>query len=160
MISKRARYALHGVGFLAYYHGDAPLSFKEILRYLRGYSNQLTLSPGYIARVFQDLARADIVRSTVGRNGGYCLARPPALVRVVDIISATDGAPIESCCLLSMGECSNRTTCGVNAIIFQAQRTFHDFLASESAESLADKMFGAHGPPGFPKRSTEVPRAQ
>jgi len=158
MISKRARYALHGVGFLAYYHGDEPLSFKEILRYLRAYSNKLTLSPGYIARVFQDLARAGIVQSTVGRHGGYSLARSPDKVRVIDIVSATDGAPVETCCLLSMGECSNRSTCGVNAIIGQAQRSFHDFLASETAESLADKMFGVAGPPGFPKRPTTTPQ--
>ena len=159
MISKRARYALHGVGFLTYYHGSGPLSFKEILRYLSSYSNKLTLSPGYIARVFQDLSRAGIVQSTLGRNGGYSLAKTPAEVRILDIIAATDGAQVDECCLLSVGECTNQGTCGVNSVINQAQRNFFEFLASESAESLAEKMFGANGPPRFPVETEKTTAA-
>ncbi|MFH0944453.1 MAG: Rrf2 family transcriptional regulator [Planctomycetota bacterium] len=160
MISKRARYALHGVGFLAYYHGRGPLSFKEILQYLSGYSNKLSLSPGYIARVFQDLSRAGIVQSTLGRKGGYSLARAPGEIRILDIVAATDGDQLEECCLLSTGGCSNQATCGVNSVINQAQRTFFEFLASEDVGSLAQKMFGVKAPLELPERLAEATPAQ
>ena len=151
MFSKRARYALHGVGFLAYYHGAAPLPFTEILRYLEDYSNELSLSPGYISKIFQDLSRAQIVRSALGRKGGYTLATDPEEVRVVDIVTAVDGNPVGQCCLLSIGGCSNQADCGVNQLIQKAEASFYDYLASETAGSLARKMFGDRGPAGFPK---------
>jgi len=46
MFSKRARYALHGVGFLAYHHPRAPVPFAEILSYLEDYSGEASLSAG------------------------------------------------------------------------------------------------------------------
>ena len=148
MISKRARYALHGVSFLANKYSEPPVSFGEILDYLKVYSEKLSFSSGYISKIFQELSRAGIIRALVGRNGGYSLARHPADIRVIEIVSAMDGYPIEECCLLSVGgSCSNQNTCSVNQLILQAQNQFYSFLSSETAESLSKKAFGKKGLP-------------
>ena len=91
MFSKRARYALHGIGFLAYHHSRAPVRFADILRYLEDYSGGLSLSEGYISKVFQELSRTGIVMTVAGRKGGYALAKPPAEVRILDVVAAMDG---------------------------------------------------------------------
>lgn len=54
MFSKRARYALHGIGYLAYRHPEAPIPFSEILEYLEDYSGELSLSFGYLAATAAD----------------------------------------------------------------------------------------------------------
>jgi len=156
MISKRARYALHGVSFLASHSPADIVPFARILKYLRDYSSGLTLSPGYISKIFQDLSRAGIVQASVGRKGGYSLARDSHTVRAVDIVGAVDGLPVEQCCLLSVGGCDRQETCGVNSLIRRAQETFYDFLAGETAASLAEKMFGAVPPvdDGTPPRES------
>jgi Rrf2 family protein len=146
MFSKRARYALHGVGFLAHKQSASPVPFSEILAYLREYSYQLSLSPDYIKKIFQDLSRGGIVKPIVGRKGGYILGKPPEKLRIVDVVAAVDGVPVEECCLLSVGQCPNQPQCGVNHIIQEAQDQFYGFLARETAESLANKMFVARRP--------------
>lgn len=151
MFSKRARYALHGVGFLAYHHPRAPIPFAEILGYLEDYSGEAELSSGYIAKVFQDLSRAGVVRTVAGRKGGYALAREPGDVSLFDLVAALDGAPQDGCCLLSVGGCGNQAACGVNEVIRDAERAFYSFLESETAASLAAKMFRERGPLGAPR---------
>ncbi len=156
MISKRARYALHGVAFLAYKYTEPPVSFVEILDYLKVYSEKLSFSPGYISKIFQELSRAGIIRALVGRNGGYSLARHPADIRVIEIVSAMDGYHIEECCLLSVGgSCTNQGGCSVNQLILQAQNQFFDFLSSETVDSLSKKAFGKKGLPRPGHRSAK-----
>ena len=149
MISKRARYALHGVGYLAYRSGeDAPVPFADILAYLRDYSRRLGLSPGYISKIFSDLSRAGLVQASVGRKGGYGLAKHPDLVSVADVVAAVDGWPVEQCCLLSVGGCNNQGDCGVFDVVNSAQTAFFDMLSGETAGSLARKMFRTKPPVG------------
>ncbi|MEW6073735.1 MAG: Rrf2 family transcriptional regulator [Planctomycetota bacterium] len=150
MFSKRARYALHGVGFLAHRHGEPPLPFSEILRYLQGYSSELSLSPGYISKIFQDLSRAGIVRSALGRKGGYTLGRDPDLLRVADVVVAVDKHPLEPCCLLSIDGCRREGACGVNQLIREAQESLFRFLAGETVAALARRMFGERPAPAEP----------
>ena len=164
MISKRSRYAIHGVGFLAYHHESAPVPFANILGYLRnGYlkneSERLSLSPGYIAKVFQDLSRAGIVHSSVGRNGGYTLARDPGTIRMLDVVTAMDGIQASRCCLLSMGECDNQDTCGVRELVTRAEQAFFDVLAEETVESQAKLMFSRRAPRETPRRSRKAAKS-
>jgi Rrf2 family protein len=156
MISKRARYALHGVGYLAYKYQDSPISFAEILDYLKDYSKDLSFSQGYISKIFQELSRAGITTAVVGRKGGYALAKAPKDVRIIDVVAAMDGHPMKECCLLSVGGgCDNQTTCGVSQVIQGAQKSFYDFLAAESADTLCRKMFGKKGSAGAKRRANK-----
>ncbi|MBN2489823.1 MAG: Rrf2 family transcriptional regulator [Planctomycetes bacterium] len=153
MISKRARYALHGVGYLAQRYEESPISFAEILEYLKEYSGELGFSHGYIAKIFQELSRAGITIAIVGRKGGYTLSRPPRELRIIDVVGAMDGHPIKECCLLSVGGgCKNQQRCGVSAVIRGAQKSFYDFLAAETAETLCRRMFGKRASPSTRSR--------
>ena len=146
MISKRARYALHGVGFLAYRYQDSPISFAEILECLKGHSGNLSFSSGYISKIFQELCRAGITTAVVGRKGGYALARRPRDVRILDVVEAMDGYRMKDFCLVSVvGGCRNQHTCGVRKVILGAEKAFYNSLAKETAESLSKKMFSGRG---------------
>lgn len=156
MISKRARYALHGVGYLAHKYADSPISFAEILVYLKDYSKDLSFSQGYISKIFQELSRAGITTAVVGRKGGYALAKPPKEVKIIDVVAAMDGHPMKECCLLSVGGgCDNQTSCGVSQVIHGAQKSFYDFLSAETADSLCRKMFGKRAATGVKRRTAE-----
>jgi len=67
-----------------------------------------------------------------------------------DLVAALDGAPQQDCCLLSVGGCDNQDICGVNEVIRDAEQVFYAFLRSETAASLARKMFRERGPLGAP----------
>lgn len=49
------------------------------------------VSPTYLAKQLQALSRADLVRSTQGKAGGYVLTRAPTEITVLDVVEAIDG---------------------------------------------------------------------
>ncbi|GAA2338376.1 Rrf2 family transcriptional regulator [Dactylosporangium salmoneum] len=50
------------------------------------------VSASYLAKQLQSLARAGLVHSVQGHAGGYELTRDPALITVLDVVEAVDGA--------------------------------------------------------------------
>jgi Rrf2 family protein len=140
LVSKPARYALHGVGYIARHHQGEPVPFPRILDYLKTYSQRLTLSAGYIAKVFQKLSRAGITEAVPGPRGGYRLARSAGDIRLIEVLEAVDGPLRGDCCLLSVGPCDQSADCGVGAVVRDAERVFHEFFETGTVASLVEKM--------------------
>ncbi len=140
LISKKARYALHGLGYIARHSDGDPVPFAVILEYLKAYSKRLSLSPGYIAKVFQEVSRAGLTEAVSGPRGGYRLARRPEDIRLIEVIEATDGPQLTACCLLSMGDCDQQGSCGVGAVVREAEQVFYNFFRTETVATLARKM--------------------
>jgi len=140
ILSRKLRYALHGLAFLAVYPGKRPVPFNEILRFLRTYSDQLTLSNGYIAKIFQEVSRAGFAAAMPGPRGGYQLAKAPEEIRLLDVVQALDGPPIPECCLLSVGKCPRQEDCGFRQVIQKAEEAFYRELEHETVASIAARM--------------------
>jgi Rrf2 family protein len=140
MISSRARFAIHGLSFLARYGAGEPTSFTALFGYLQGWSERLVLSESYVSKIFQDLSRGGVVRAVPGRRGGYRLARPAAEVSILDVVRLLDGVPGDDCCLLADGHCPRRGLCGVVSVVEEAQQAFYSVLARETLADTARKM--------------------
>ena len=70
----------------------------------------LHLSAPTVSKILKMLSDAKLVSSVRGAEGGYHLARPPASITVVDIISAMEGE-------LAMMECCESTTlCAIDSV--------------------------------------------
>jgi Rrf2 family protein len=140
ILSRKVRYALHGLAFLAVRPNKRPVPFNEILRFLRTYSDQLTLSNGYIAKIFQEVSRAGFAATMPGPRGGYQLARPAEEIRLLDVVSALDGPPVPECCLLSLGRCPRQEDCGFRQVVQRAEEAFYRELGKETVASIATTM--------------------
>lgn len=140
LISRKSRYALHGLAYMATFPAGEPVPFAQILGYLRAYSPRLSLSHGYLAKVFQDVSRAGFATAMVGPHGGYQLARPADAISLIEVIEALDGPQLSDCCLLSMGDCPNQSTCGVRSLLGEAELTFYRFFQEHTVASLAARM--------------------
>lgn len=139
-LSKKTRYAFHGLAYIAAFSQGKPIPFDEILAYLRAYSQKLTLSPGYIQKIFQDVARAGFTQAASGPGGGYMLARPPETVRMVEIIESLEGPLVSQCCLLSVGDCPRQKRCGVRSVIREAELAQYRVFEKETLATLAAKV--------------------
>lgn len=140
MISRRARFALHGLIFLAKVGSNRPLRFRLVMDYLRSWSHDLALSSGYVAKIFQDLARAGLVRSMPGRHGGYLLARDPGGITMDQVLFAIDGPPSEECCVLAVGTCDLKDRCGVSGVLDEARQAYLAVLRREDLASLSRRL--------------------
>ncbi len=82
-LSTKGRYAMVALT-------DIALQGSETLVTLGDIAKRQDISLPYLEQLFVKLRRAKLVSSVRGPGGGYQLARPPAEIRVVDILAAVD----------------------------------------------------------------------
>ena len=86
-LGTKGRYAVMAMAELAMRAGGAgearPVTLAEI-------AARQEISQSYLEQLFARLRRAGLVRSVRGPGGGYRLARPPAELRIADIVVAVD----------------------------------------------------------------------
>lgn len=82
-LSTKSRYGLRAMFDIAYNCGSTPAQIQDI-------SRRQQISPRYLEQIFQNLKRAGILKSKRGPKGGYCLAKNPDEVTVLEILNATE----------------------------------------------------------------------
>ena len=89
-----------------------------------------------VSKVLKQLARAGIVSSARGANGGYRLSRPPEQISVVQVIEALEGPiAVTECSGETRGLCTHEARCGVRANWERINQAVYQAL---SGISLAD----------------------
>jgi Rrf2 family protein len=83
------------------------------------------LTVAYVAKLIRSLRRAGLVRSVLGRTGGYTLSRPADSISILEVLHALGGRlygndycdrfPGEQAICTHMGDCSIRSLWGVIA---------------------------------------------
>ncbi|MGI6417508.1 MAG: RrF2 family transcriptional regulator [Thermoguttaceae bacterium] len=118
MLNKTTEYALRAALYLAGNPGRSP-SRREIAKATR-------IPSRYVYKVLQSLVRAGLVRSEVGRGGGYCLARKPDALTLLDIAAAT--APVERIRSCPLGLKSHTSLCPLHRRLDAAYAALEDVL--------------------------------
>ena len=99
----------------------------------------------YLAKHMQALARAGLVRSSRGPNGGYNLARPASEISLWDVREALEGAEPDFRCqeIRRRGPCASRKTdgapCTIAAAFWEAERVYRERL---QGVTIADILRG------------------
>ena len=83
-LTTKGRFAVTAMIDLALRQHEGPVT-------LAGISERQKISLSYLEQLFGKLRRQKLVTSIRGPGGGYCLARPVAVISVADIIRAVDG---------------------------------------------------------------------
>ena len=90
----------------------------------------------FLPQVMGDLARAGLVRSIVGRQGGHELGRPPGSIDLLAIIEAVEGDSRRRTCILRGGPCQRDGVCDVHEPFGAAQDALRQQLSARSLDSL------------------------
>lgn len=77
----------------------------------------------YLRRILQVLMREKIIESKEGGAGGVRLVKPPASIRLLDIIEAFQGTVQLSQCTFRGKACPRRKTCSLRRHILRIERT-------------------------------------
>lgn len=83
-ISSKSKYGILAVLALAANHNQGLLQIKEISR-LNNIPHQ------YLVQIFNLLVKADVIQSVRGKNGGYKIARSPALITTLEVLEILEG---------------------------------------------------------------------
>jgi len=132
MLSDALEYGLRAVVWLAEHPGR--------VQKVREIAEATHATPGYLVKVLQALAKADILAGHRGSHGGFTLERDPAELSVLEVINAID--PIERIrtCPLSMAS-HDECLCPLHQRLDEAIAAIEaGFAASTVADLLHESM--------------------
>lgn len=113
-LTKRADYAIRAVLALSRVDDGERMSARRIAADER-------VPDRFMPQVMRDLVRAGLVEGTVGRSGGYRLAKPSAEMSLLDVVEAVEGDSRRRVCILRGGPCAIAAVCDVHAVFAAAQ---------------------------------------
>lgn len=82
----------------------------------------------FLAKIFQDLVKAGLVRSIRGAGGGFVLVKDPAQISVLEIIEAIEGKIVFQRCKQLKPDCEHVDGCALCGLFEQAQDGLKDVL--------------------------------
>jgi Rrf2 family protein len=130
-LGRRADYAIRAAVHLASHHGDGER------RKARAISDAMDIPVTYVPQILAKLVRAELAVSMAGRDGGYALARQPALITLLEVVRSVEGEMISTSCVLRGGPCRWDDICAVHVPWTQAQYALLDSLGGTSLGDLA-----------------------
>jgi Rrf2 family protein len=132
-ISKSTGYAVHALAYMVFRNSGTPVQISEISKFQN-------VSRTYLAKIFQQLAAADLVSGQRGVSGGYVLVRQPESVTLFDIVEAIEG-PVEKdhCCLGILG-CPVKPRCVVLEVFSHVNKNLMENLKSITLRDITSKM--------------------
>jgi Rrf2 family protein len=83
-ISNKSRYGIAALLALAEFYNSGLLQIKDI-------ASRCDIPHQFLEQIFNRLVKAEILKSTRGKNGGYQLAQPPEQITVLHIVNALEG---------------------------------------------------------------------
>src|SRR5712691_11342328 len=105
-LTKTADYALMAMKHLAEHSTEGSRSAKDV-------ADAYGIPPEALAKILQRLAKAGLLHSQHGTNGGYTLARAAHTISAFEVIRAIDGPLFITSCVTVRGECDQSDRCNI-----------------------------------------------
>ncbi|HEX2992936.1 MAG TPA: Rrf2 family transcriptional regulator [Anaerolineales bacterium] len=136
-INRQTDYAVRVVLALARQGHGAKRSTAEI-------QQEMLVPKAFMSRIVAQLARAGLVNTFPGRDGGLMLPRPPSQITLKDIVEAFEGPILLSQCLQVKGEddCPFQVNCPVRPKWGRVQVAMLREMASITFEDLVKESLG------------------
>ena len=124
---------MRGLLFLAQQPSGGFVLVSEISRYQH-------IPETFLAKIFQRLSKAGLLRSSRGSKGGFSLGKPAGSITMREVIEAIDGPIALNRCLRREGECAEEELCPIYQVWSKAQQQLLEILDSTTLEDLARQM--------------------
>src|SRR6202041_2054516 len=128
-LTKKADYGLMALKYLAEQTGRSAHSAKDI-------AEAYHIPAQLLAKILQTLARAGILVSHAGTNGGYALARAAADISTFEVIRAIDGPLFITSCVTIHGACDLAGHCTIKEPLRKVNDSIIGLLSGISVADL------------------------
>ena len=128
-LTRGADYAVRAMLALAAHEGVEPVSSRRI-------AAEWGIPARFLVKVLGRLADRGLVSATIGRSGGYRLARPAAGISLLDVVTAIEEPPTDARCVLQGGPCRADGRCLVHDAFTAARVQFEAELRGRSLAAI------------------------
>ena len=97
------------------------------------------ISPTFLGKIVQSLARSGIVTTRRGVGGGMALAVPVESITLLRVIEAVEGPLCLNDCLTTPPQCSHIDTCPALPYLGKAQESLRSILDVSFAKMIEDR---------------------
>ncbi len=132
-LSLSTEYAIHSLFYLAMQGNQRLVLVQEI-------ANAQNISESYLAKVFQVLTKAGLVKSFRGPKGGYLLARKPRDISLKKIVETMEGNTPIFKCDDQKRNCDFLGDCIIRDVMAKAESRMFEVLESTNLADLLTKL--------------------
>ncbi len=101
------------------------------------------IPPEALAKILQRLAKAGLLHSQHGSNGGYTLARDPRTISAFEVIQAIDGPLFITSCVTVRGECGQSYRCNIREPLRKVNHSIEEVLKRISISEMKEEPGGS-----------------
>ena len=130
-VSKAAAYSLHALMYMVRHSTQLPVTINTIAK-AEG------IPAGYLARVFQRLVNAGLVKTVRDKKKGYVFAKSPEEIDLLELFELIEGESLFDDCLLRHCECGGTAkNCCIFSKWLSATKKIKELLAETSLTTAA-----------------------
>ena len=130
-LTKKTDYGLIAMRHLAEHSDEGSVSAKDL-------AERYSIPQEAMAKILQKLARAGLLASQHGINGGYMLARDARHISALEVIRAIDGPLfIATCFSDKRGDCDQTNSCTVREPLRRVGESIQEVLGRLSIHDMS-----------------------
>jgi Rrf2 family protein len=140
MLSKKCKYAIHALVYLAERYQQGPVHIQDI-------AEQQHIPKKFLEAILLELRNAKILHSKKGKGGGYYLYRKPEEVNLMEIMRLMDGAiAMLPCVSLNYyepcEECRDEKNCGIRDVFIGVRDDTLRILSESNLAQILERQKG------------------
>ncbi len=149
-LTKKADYGLMALKYLAEHTAEQALvpahagSKTMYAQSAKDIADAYHIPPQLLAKILQTLARAGLLVSHAGTNGGYALARPASEISAFEVIRAIDGPLFITSCITIHGTCDLAGHCTIKEPLRKVNDSIKDLLSAIRIADLIEEPDPEH----------------
>jgi Rrf2 family protein len=132
-LSTRARYGTRALLDLALHQGEGLVLLKDIAR-------RQEVSLPYLEHLIAPLVAASLVKSTRGARGGVLLLKPPAEIKLSEVLELLEGSIALVDCINNPKICPRSDSCVTRDIWIEMKRAMSQVLDSTTLQDLVERQ--------------------
>lgn len=138
MISKKTKYALKALIYLARQQDKGPILIADLAREER-------IPKKFLELILLALKNSGVLQSKKGKGGGYYLARPPREISMGKVIRILEGPLAPVPCVSETAyarceECDDEWSCGIRLVMKDVRDAMAQILDSASLADVLERI--------------------
>ncbi|PJX23658.1 MULTISPECIES: RrF2 family transcriptional regulator [Psychroflexus] len=134
MISKKTKYAINALVYLAKQDNNNPIRISDI-------SESQNIPQKFLEAILLDLKKAGILASKKGKGGGYYMLKAPKEINLAEVMRLFDGAIALLPCVTynyyeRCEECIDEETCGIRDVFYEVRNKTVELLKKADLEQI------------------------
>jgi Rrf2 family protein len=137
MISKKTKYALIALGYLAERATGEPILISELAK-------EGNIPKKFLEAILVALRKGGVLKSKIGKGGGYMLALPPAKITIGRVVSILEGGFALVECLNDnvkavCEECGDPSCCGIRLVMSEVKQAIDSVLETTTLADMVER---------------------